>query len=377
MNASQPTATTDHGEGRHFRLSGDWTAANAAALEPLAAQIVAGASGAETVLDLSGIGRIDTIGAVVLDDLRTGLSGNGGQAVVQTANEEQRALLDAVSGRCREKPEVVKEPSHLIEFLDAVGRGVVSAGHDLRLWVGFLGAIMATLGYVLLHPRRFRFTSFVHHLDLVGLRAVPIIALISFLVGAIVAQQSIFQLRSFGATIFVVDLIGILTLRELGVLLTSIMLAGRSGSAFTAELGSMKMREEIDALRVMGLDPVEVLVLPRLMALVVALTLLAFISELASMAGGAFVANVYGGISLSSFLARLHEALTMSSFVVGMIKAPFMGLVIALIATIEGMAVEGSAESLGAHTTSSVVKAIFMVIVLDGIFAMLFAAIGM
>src|SRR5262249_23022190 len=161
------------------------------------------------------------------------------------------------------------------------------------------------------------------------------------------------QLRYFGATIFVVDLVGILALRELGVLLTAIMLAGRSGSAFTAEIGSMKMREEIDAIRVMALDDIEVLILPRMLALIISLTLLAFLAEIAALAGGGVVAMIYGGISLDVFLARLHETLTMDSFLVGMIKAPFMGLVIGLIATIEGLEVEGSAESLGIRTTAS------------------------
>jgi phospholipid/cholesterol/gamma-HCH transport system permease protein len=219
-------------------------------------------------------------------------------------------------------------------------------------------------------------TPFVHHMEQVALRAVPIIMLISFLVGAIVAQQSIFQLRSFGAQIFVVDLIGILSMRELGVLLTSIMIAGRSGSAFTAEIGSMKMREEIDALRVMGLDPIEVLVLPRLMALIVGMPLLTFLAEMASLGGGATVAWLYGGISVESFINRLQETLTIESMAMGLIKAPFMGMVVGIIATIEGLQVAGSAESLGQRTTASVVKSIFMVILLDGLFAIFFAGIG-
>ena len=191
----------------------------------------------------------------------------------------------------------------------------------------------------------------------------PIIVLISFLVGCIVAQQGIFQLQKFGATAFVVDLVGILVLRELGVLLTSIMVAGRSGSAFTAEIGSMKMREEIDALRVMGLDPMEVLIMPRILALVIGLPLLTFISAIAALFGGGITAWIYGDISPDVFLSRLRAAIGINTFLVGLIKAPFMALIIGIIASIEGLAVEGSAESLGRHVTSSVVKAIFMVIV--------------
>jgi phospholipid/cholesterol/gamma-HCH transport system permease protein len=174
----------------------------------------------------------------------------------------------------------------------------------------------------------------------------------------------------------VADLLGILVLRELAVLLTAIMIAGRSGSSFTAELGSMKMREEVDALQTMGLDPLEVLVMPRILALMIALPLLTFVAAMAGIGGGALVAFFYGGISPEVFFSRLQNAIELNTFMVGMIKAPFMALVIGLIACIEGFAVRGSAESLGSHTTASVVKSIFIVIVVDGLFAMFFAAIN-
>ena len=194
----------------------------------------------------------------------------------------------------------------------------------------------------------------------------PIILLINFLVGCIVAQQGLFQLSRFGAATFVVDLIGILVLRELAVLLTSIMIAGRSGSAITAEIGSMKMREEIDALRVMGLDPVDVLILPRILALIIALPLLTFLADMAAIFGGLLVTWGYGGLSPEIFMARLQSAISLNTFMVGLIKAPFMALVIGMIAAMEGLKTQGSAESLGRQVTSSVVKSIFMVIVLDG-----------
>jgi phospholipid/cholesterol/gamma-HCH transport system permease protein len=224
-------------------------------------------------------------------------------------------------------------------------------------------------------PARLRPTSVIHHVESFAFRALPIIALINFLVGCIVAQQGVFQLSRFGAAAFAVDLIGILVLRELAVLLTSIMVAGRSGSAITAELGSMKMREEIDALRVMGLDPMEVLVVPRIVALIVSLPLLTFLADMAAIFGGLIVAWGYGGISPEVFMARLQNAIGLNTFLVGLIKAPFMALVIGVIAALEGFSVKGSAESLGRQVTASVVKAIFMVIVVDGVFAMFFAAI--
>lgn len=379
QHAAEPNAVfSGNRSGRRLQLSGDWSAPHAAALETLIDQTLQEARGGALVLQLDELGRLDTVGAILLQRLRNALVESGGSVAFEGGRPEHRELVKALEKVPEiEVPQGDPPPVKVLRWFDRFGRGIVEIGTDTRMWVGYLGAIVAAIGRLLAKPSSFRGTPFAHHLEHVSLRAAPIIALISFLVGAIVAQQSIFQLQNFGATIFVVDLIGILTLRELGVLLTSIMIAGRSGSAFTAELGSMKMREEIDALRVMGLDPIDVLILPRLLALVLGVTLLAFLANLASLAGGAFVAYVYGGISFEIFLSRLRETLTFSSFVVGIIKAPFMGLVIAMIATIEGMAVQGSAESLGERTTASVVKSIFMVILLDGIFAMLFAAIGM
>jgi phospholipid/cholesterol/gamma-HCH transport system permease protein len=226
-------------------------------------------------------------------------------------------------------------------------------------------------------PPIFRLTSAVHHLDRVGWKAIGIILLITFLIGGIIAQQGIFHFRRFGADDYVVDLVGILVLREIGVLIVAIMVAGRSGSSYTAELGSMKMREEIDALRTMGLDPVEILILPRLIALVCALPVLAFIGSMAALLGGGIVAWLYGGMSPAVFISRLHEAVSVTHFQVGLIKAPFMALAIGVVAAAEGLRVKGSAESLGLQTTTSVVKSIFLVIVLDGVFAVFFASIGM
>ena len=228
----------------------------------------------------------------------------------------------------------------------------------------------------LLRPRSLRATSTGYHLYRVGWQAVPIVVLIRFLIGAIIAQQGIFHFRKFGADAYVVDMVGILVLREIGVLI-AIMVAGRSGSSYTAELGSMKMREEIDALRTMGLDPVEVLMLPRVLALVIALPILVFLGSLAALYGAGLVTWLYGGMSPDIFISRLQEAVSVTHFKVGIIKAPFMALVIGVVACSEGLRVKGSAESLGLQTTTSVVKSIFLVIVLDGLFAVFFASIGM
>lgn len=356
-------------------LAGRWTASRAHAVEEEAANLLRAAEGARRiVIDLGGIERLDTLGAWVLNRLRHELGETGKAADFRGARAEQRILLDEIAYRGFQKREP-RRVSTFVDFLADIGETVVAAWRDVVGGTAFLGAVTVATGRVLLNPTRFRPAALVHHLEQIAFRGLPIIALISFLVGCIVAQQGIFQLQKFGATAFVVDLVGILILRELGVLLTSIMVAGRSGSAFTAEMGSMKMREEVDALRVMGLDPIEVLVVPRILALVIGLPLLTFVADMAALFGGGLVAWVYGGMSPEVFLARLQNAIALNTFMVGLIKAPFMALVIGVIASIEGMAVQGSAESLGRQVTASVVKAIFMVIVVDGIFAMFFAAI--
>jgi phospholipid/cholesterol/gamma-HCH transport system permease protein len=373
--AFEPQVRID-GAGDEVRatLTGRWTAEHAAMVETLIADILTEASRPRVILDLAGVDRLDTLGAWVLDRTRHELGEKGLAADFVNASPEQRILLDEVAYRgFQEQPKVRRWKA--VDFLVDVGRSVAGAGRDLVDGVAFLGELVSALVRVVVRPRRFRGTAVINQLEQIAYRGVPIIVLISFLVGCIVAQQGIFQLVRFGATPFVVDLIGILILRELALLLTSIMVAGRSGSAFTAEIGSMKMREEIDALRVMGLDPIEVLIVPRILALVIGLPLLAFISSIAALSGGGVTAWFYGDVSPDVFLSRLRAAVSMNTFLVGMIKAPFMALVIGIIATLEGLAVEGSAESLGRHVTSSVVKSIFMVIVLDGLFAMFFAAI--
>jgi len=372
----EPQVAIDrHGHEMRAILSGRWTADRAPAVEAEIAALADAAPGEGRILfDLSGVERLDTLGAWVLDRTRHELGERGLAADFVGTRPEHRILLNEVAYRGFQ-PQAPVRRRWLVEMLADVGESVVRAGRDFAAGISFLGEVVGGLARVATRPKRFRGPSMVHHLEQIAFRGVPIIVLISFLVGCILAQQALFQLQRFGAQTFVVNLIGILVLRELAVLLTSIMVAGRSGSSFTAEIGSMKMREEIDALRVMGLDPIEVLIVPRLLALIVALPVLSFLSAMASLFGGLLVAWIYGDISPDVFLARLRSTINLNTFLVGMIKAPFMALVIGLIASMEGLAVEGSAESLGRHVTASVVKAIFMVIVLDGFFAVFFAAI--
>ncbi len=252
---------------------------------------------------------------------------------------------------------------------------MIQNGADFLAGMYILGSAVRGAQMKLGRGRGVSPAAIVNQIDHMGVRAVPIIMLMSFLIGAIIAQQGAFQLRYFGAEVFVVDLVGILQLREIGVLLTAIMIAGRSGSAITAEIGSMKMREEIDALKVIGLNPVGVLVFPRLVALTIALPLLTILANFAALFGAAIVALLYSGITFEVFLSRLHGAVEESTIAAGMIKAPFMALIIGIVAAVEGMKVGGSAESLGQHVTSSVVKSIFVVILVDGLFAIFYAAI--
>ena len=356
-------------------LSGRWSVTGGRPMEKAADDhFGVGDDVTEVVFDLGRVEGLDTAGAWLIDRTRAELDAKGVRTSVEKARPEHEILLKEASFR-----DFAHEPArrgyYVVDLLADVGGSVVSAAKDVVSGVAFFGEVVVSFGRAITHPLRFRLTSVVYHMENFGFRSIPIIALINFLVGGIVAQQGIFQLSRFGAATFAVDLIGILVLRELAVLLTSIMVAGRSGSAVTAEIGSMKMREEIDALRVMGLDPIDVLVLPRIIALLITLPILTFIADLSALFGGLLVAWSYGGVNPDIFMSRLQGAIAMNTFLVGIIKAPVMALVIGMIAAIEGFRVEGSAESLGGQVTASVVKSIFMVIFIDGLFAMLFAAI--
>ena len=301
----------------------------------------------------------------------------GREARLVGLREDYRGLFEKVHAGTQTLSPPPPKPNSIIATLESVGKTMAMVGADLAMLALMLGSVIVALKRVALRPTSFRFTSMIHQLERVGWRAVPIILLITVLIGAILAQQGIFHFRKFGADIYVIDMVGVLVLREIGVLIVCIMVAGRSGSSYTAELGAMRMREEVDALRTMGFDPIEVLILPRILALVIAVPILTFLGSMAALYGGGLVSWLYGGIQPEVFLTRLREAVTSTTFQVGMIKAPFMALVIGIVACVEGLQVQGSAESLGEKTTNSVVKSIFLVIVLDGVFAMFFASIGM
>lgn len=366
------------GSALELRPIGSWTVGNAAVLEQLYAGIAPQLARAQSVtVNMSGVRELDTLGAWLIERISRHFAGGGQRARLVGAADDYIDLIEELRQvNRRDQPATTKRNS-IADRLEMLGRAALAAVLDLSAFLQMLGTVCLAALAVLRRPRSFRLTSLVYQIYRVGWQALPIVILITFLIGAIIAQQGIFHFRKFGAEAYVVDMVGILVLRELGVLIVAIMVAGRSGSAYTAELGSMKMREEIDALSTMGLDPVDILILPRVVALVVALPLLAFIGAVAALYGGGLVAWFYGGMSPATFMARLHEAISVKHFEVGIIKAPFMALVIGIVACSEGLRVKGSAESLGKQTTTSVVKSIFLVIVLDGLFAVFFASIGM
>jgi phospholipid/cholesterol/gamma-HCH transport system permease protein len=373
-------ALTTIAEGERVALAatGAWTAESAAELETIVEATAQRHEAARIVeIDLARLERLDTFGAWLVERLQRAFTVRGSIARIVGLSDADRSLMDELRLVNQTPARDAAAPSRVLAALDSVGRGVAEIGWSLVLIAHLFGELTAAVARTIAHPARLRLTSIVHHLERVGWRAVPIILLSTFMIGAILAQQGIFRFRTVGLDIYVVDMVSVLVLREVGVLIVCVMVAGRSGSAYTAELGAMKMREEIDALRTMGLDPVEVLLLPRIVALVIAVPLLTFIGSMAALYGAGLVCWLYGGMAPEIFLERLREAVWLPTFAVGMIKAPFMALTIGLVACVEGLEVEGSAASLGLRTTASVVKSIFLVIALDGVFAMFFGGIGM
>jgi phospholipid/cholesterol/gamma-HCH transport system permease protein len=378
VTAATLLSSQSQGDRLDLAAAGSWTAEHARALEPLVdAATRANASVRSVAIDMAQIDRLDSFGAWLLERALRAWRSQGCETKIVGLRENYRGLFEKIHEGTQSLTPEPPGPNAIVATFESVGRTMATVGGEARLLMLMVGALVLAFKRVLLHPRTFRLTSMVNHLERVGWRAVPIILLITVLIGAILAQQGIFHFRKFGADIYVIDMVGVLVLREVGVLIVCIMVAGRSGSAYTAELGSMKMREEIDALRTMGFDPIEVLILPRIVALVIAVPVLTFLGSMAALYGGGVVSWLYGGIEPPVFLSRLRQAVSIGTFEVGIIKAPFMALVVGIVACVEGLQVQGSAESLGAQTTSSVVKSIFLVIVLDGIFAIFFASIGM
>ena len=374
--ATSLLSASESSGGWQFAAAGAWVAGHAEQIAKAIDVLDPSVCAKPASLDLRSVDQLDTYGAWLIESLVRRWRAQGQDLRVVGLPERFAGLVDAVRRAGSEPPPAAIPQNRALAGLVRFGQAASEAGRDIVVLLDTLGAAGHALVRVILRRGTFRITPTVYHLDRVGWQAVPIILLITFLIGCIIAQQGFFHFRKFGADEYVVDMVGILVLREIGVLIVAIMVAGRSGSSYTAELGSMKMREEIDALRTMGLDPVEVLILPRVIALLIALPVLTFLGSMSALYGGCLVAWGYGDMAPDIFITRLKEAISITHFKVGMIKAPFMALVIGIVAASEGLKVRGSAESLGRQTTTSVVKSIFFVIVLDGLFAIFFASIG-
>lgn len=327
-------------------------------------------------VDLDELEALDTSGAWLIAVLKVRLEAQGVEVALVDSSTNRKALIDTVEDALPAEDGIEAPPRGIVPWVAGVGKGTAAMGASAVSLISFLGEVLLRFAYGVVRPPRWRTAALVSQMEETGFHAIPIVMLMSFLIGIVLAFQGASQLRQFGAEVFVVDLIAISILRELGILLTSIIVAGRSGSAFTASIGSMKVREELDAMRTLGLDPIEVLVLPRVIALVIMLPILGFIANISGLFGGALMSWIELGVSPSMFITRLQENTDIWHLAIGMIKAPFFAAIIATVSCWQAMQVQGSADSVGRHTTTSVVQAIFLVIVADAVFSIFFAELG-
>lgn len=364
-------------DGSVFRLnaSGEWRARYLGSIDAQLRHFSDESMGYDLIIDVTDVEQMDTAGAMVIQRTFLSCEQRSGGSKIIGASDLHAALLAQVMPHLDPCAIEREHPNAFLMMLNRLGRGTVNAYYAALEILSFIGFTLSKAFYVFSQPQRLRMKSIVHHMEEAGLDAVPIVGLMSFLIGAVVAFMGAKILSQFNAEIFSVELVGLSVLREFGVLLAAILIAGRSGSAYTAQIGSMKIREEIDAMETLGIDPMEVLVLPRVIALVIVLPVLAFMAAMLGLIGGGLVTWLTMDISPALFLSRTKEMIELNNFWVGIIKAPFFAFVIAVIGCFQGMQVEGSAESLGKHTTLSVVQALFLVIVIDAFFAMFFLEI--
>ncbi|MCH8617197.1 MlaE family lipid ABC transporter permease subunit [Sphingomonas sp. SM33] len=359
-------ATTAGPTGNTLRIRGTLTITRAASI-----QREIDAEPDPLTIDLSGVERMDTVGAYLV---HRAIRDRGAKVV--GASSEAESLLHEVAEY--DKPTKVRpeEPSSFVRVVAELGEWVAETGRTFLGLLDFFGATLIALSNLVARPKKFRLNAVVQRFDVVGVRALGIIGLMSFLIGIVIGQQGAVQLQQFGAEIYTINLIGRITVRELGTLMTAIMVAGRSGSAFAAQLGTMKITEEIDAMRTIGVSPIEALVIPRLIAAVVMMPLLAFWAMLMSLLGGGIFVWLSLSIPPLTYVQRLQEVIPLTDLWVGLIKAPVFGFIIALAGCFQGMLVESNSEEVGLRTTTAVVQSIFLVIVLDAVFAVFFSGIG-
>ena len=361
-------------QGERVSLQGEWTLRHYAALKRTLQQQDSLSADAVT---LPGFEGLDTAGAaLIVELLGVEKTKQVGEWATDLPSAQQALLVRIAEAMDAPLDSAPKTPNRPTDTLATVGQQMVALWSQQRQLLGFIGLVLATFTSLVFRPRRWRITATVAHIQQSGFNAVPIVALLTFMVGAVVAFLGATVLQDFGATVYTIDLVAFSFLREFGVLLAAILLAGRTASAFTAQLGAMKSNEEIDALKTQGLDPIELLVLPRVIALLISLPLLTFVGMLSGLAGGAMVGALSLDISISQFLITLQKDVSVTHFLVGLSKAPVFAFVIAVIGCLEGFKVSGSAQSVGSHTTSSVVQSIFMVILLDALAALFFMEMG-
>lgn len=327
--------------------------------------------------DLRDLEAMDTGGAWLIADLQSRLERDGVTVEFEDDGDNRRNLIAAVQAALPSEEGIEDLPRGFVPWIAMIGTKTVGVGKSALSLLSFLGEVLQSFVYAIVHPKRWRPAALVSQMEEAGFNAIPIVVLMSFLIGVVLSFQGASQLRQFGAEVFVVDLIAISILRELGILLTAIIVAGRSGSAFTASIGSMKVREELDAMRTLGLDPIEVLVLPRVIALIIMLPILGFIANVSGLIGGALMSWIELGVSPGMFMTRLQVNTDVWHLAIGMIKAPVFAAVIGIVSCWQAMQVRGSADSVGRHTTISVVQSIFLVIVADALFSIFFSELGL
>ena len=357
----------DASDGPWAKLTGDWTSrAMSDADKRLDQALVAHA---DTRIDLTAIGRCDTVGAMAILSAAQGRLKPG---ETLKGRAETLRLIELISRVPKERPSPPAAPTTFTVLMERLGRGLVGVGLDVYETMAFNGRVLAAAGRLIVDPRRMRWAPLISLAERAGLDAMPIVAVTSFFIGAVIGFLGAHMLTQFGAQVFTVELIGVGVLREFAIVITAVLLAGRSASSFAAEVGSMKMNQEIDAMLVLGVDPFEALVLPRFMALLFTIPLLTFVAVLAGLAGGMMVTWGVLGLSPDFFLARMLDNVGISHFWVGISKAPIMALVIAGIGCRQGMEVAGDVESLGRRVTAAVVHAIFSIIFIDAVFALIY-----
>lgn len=361
------TAETDAHGAVTLALTGRLLVSRIGALD----HALRGLSDNVTRIDLSGVTAIDTVGAWIV--WRTKQAHN---AEITGASAQAERLVEAVGDPRDQSPITPPRPSAFIRVAESVGSMVLGLSRGTVKIIGFMGEMLVSGWDTVRRPSHFRMIALVRQMELVGVNSLAIVGMMSFLVGIVIAQQGSVQLQQFGAQIYTVNLTGRLSMRELGILMTAIMVAGRSGSAFAAQIGTMKLTEEIDAMRTIGVSPMQALVLPRVLAAVLMMPLLGFFASLMAIVGGAVISSFTLGIPFITFLQRIRDVVPITDLWVGLIKGPVFGMIVAVTGCYQGMQVSGNSEEVGLRTTMAVVQAIFMVIVLDAFFAVFFTKVG-